>query len=311
MMTMPAGAAPASVPAVRATAREVSKRTRPIYWSLRRELWENRWLYMAPIGVAAFVLLGFLGGAMTQPKAVAQSLAIKPAKSLSALADTGLGGPMVLMMVMLLVGVFYSLEALQGERRDRSILFWKSLPVSDAATVLSKVVVPLVVLPALTCALIAFTQLSTLVLGSAVLLLTGAEAGAAWAAFPFLLWPVMLYFVVAMTLWHAPIYALLLLVSAWARRAPFLWATLPLLVMIVLERHTLYTSYVTVFLTYRWLGFFNEAFAFGDRADQTLERVPYLTPGNFLTSPGLWLGLLFAAGCLVAAVRLRRERDPV
>jgi len=114
-----------------------------------------------------------------------------------------------------------------------------------------------------------------------------------------------------MTLWHAPIYAALLLISSWARRAPFLWATLPLLVLTVVERHTLYTSYVTGFLAHRSLGFFNEAFGVSGPTDQTTEGLPYLTPGNFLTSPGLLLGLLFAALCLVAAVRLRRKRDPV
>lgn len=310
-MTMPANAAPASVPGAHTAAREAPGRTRPVYWSLRRELWENRWLYIAPIAVAVFTVLVFLAGAVSQPNRVAESLAIGATDSLSALTQSGLGAPMVLMMVTLLVGVFYSLEALQVERRDRSILFWKSLPVSDAATVLSKALVPLVVLPALTCVVIALTQVAMLVLGTALLLLTGGELGAVWTAFPFQLWPAMLYFVAAMTLWHAPFYAWLLLISAWARRAPFLWATVPVLVLTVVERHTFYTSYVTAFLRYRSLGFFNEAVSVGGRANQTVERLPILTPGNFLTSPGLWLGLLFAAACLYAAVRLRRERDPV
>ena len=309
-MTMPSNAT-SNVPAARLSAHEALRRTRPIYWSVRRELWENRWIYIAPVAIAAFTLLVFVASALRRPSRVAESLTVRAADSLGVLADSGLGAPMVLMMAALLIGVFYSLEALQGERRDRSILFWKSLPVSDTATVVAKALVPLVVLPALTCLLIAATQLAMLVLGTGVLLLTGGDAGAAWDAFPFLLWPVMVYFVVALTLWHAPIYAALLLISDWARRAPFLWATLPLLVMTVIERHTLYTSYVTAFLADRSLGFFNQAFAFNDRSDQTAERIPYLTPGDFLTSPGLWLGLLFAAACLVAAIRLRRERDPI
>jgi len=309
-MTVPR-AATASVPVARLSAHEALRRTRPIYWSVRRELWENRWVYIAPAGIAAFILSVFLASALRQPSRVAEGLTIKPSSSIGVLADSGLGGPMVLMMATLLIGLFYSLEALQGERRDRSILFWKSLPVSDAATVLAKAIIPLVVLPALTCALIVATQLAMLVLGTGVLLVTGSDVGAAWDAFPFLLWPVMVYFVVAMTLWHAPIYAALLLISSWARRAPFLWATLPILVLTVLERHTLYTSYVTGFLAHRSLGFFNEAFAMSGRSGQTAREIPYLTPGSFLTSPGLLLGLVFAALCLAAAVRLRRERDPV
>jgi ABC-2 type transport system permease protein len=310
-MTMPADTAPANVAPVRTRARDAARCTRPIYWSVRRELWENRWLYVAPAGIAAFILLVFVAGSIRQPSRVAESLAVKPADSLGALANTGVGAPMVLLMAMLLIGVFYSLEALQTERRDRSILFWKSLPVSDTATVLSKFMVPVMVLPVLTCVLIAAAQLAMLILGGAVLLLTGSEARAAWAAFPFLLWPAMAYFVAAMTLWHAPVYAGLILISAWSRRAPFLWATLPLLVMIVVERHTFYTSYVTAFLTWRWLGFFSEAFAFAGRTGQSAERLPGLTPGNFFASPGLWLGALFAAACLVAAIRLRREREPI
>ena len=52
-----------------------------------------------------------------------------------------------------IVGIFYSLDALHGERRDRSILFWKSMPVSDLTTVLSKASIPLVVLPLLSFAI--------------------------------------------------------------------------------------------------------------------------------------------------------------
>ena len=55
--------------------------------------------------------------------------------------------------------MFYCLDALYGERRDRSILFWKSLPVSDLTTVLSKASIPIVVLPLLTFAVTVATQL--------------------------------------------------------------------------------------------------------------------------------------------------------
>jgi len=310
-MTTPSNAATASVRAVPETATDATRGTRPLYWSLRRELWENRWLYAAPIAFAALVLLGFLIGAITQPHRVPAMLAFQPARSSNILAEYDLAASMGVMVAALLVGVFYCIEALQGERRDRSILFWKSLPVSDATTILSKAIIPMVVLPALTCALIAATQLLMLLVGSAVLLLTGADAGPVWAAFPFQLWPLLLYFFVGLTLWHAPLYGWLLLVSAWARRAAFLWATLPLLAISVVERLAFNTSHVAGFLMYRWMGFFGEAFAVTAPAHQSVERLPRLTPGHFLTTPGLWLGLAFTAACLFAAVRLRRHRDPI
>ena len=76
------------------------------------------------------------------------------------------------------VGVFYCLDALHGERRDRSILFWKSLPVSDLTTVLSKASIPLVILPLITFAIVIATQLIMLLLSSAAMLISGLSATA-------------------------------------------------------------------------------------------------------------------------------------
>src|SRR5213079_3044167 len=81
-----------------------------------------------------------------------------------------------------IVGIFYSLDALYGERRDRSILFWKSLPVSDLTTVLSKVSIPLVILPLVTFVIIIATQF-VMLLWSSVVLLTSGLAGTTWTRF--------------------------------------------------------------------------------------------------------------------------------
>ena len=84
------------------------------------------------------------------------------------------------MLTTFVVGVFYCLDALHGERRDRSILFWKSLPVSDLTTVLSKASIPLVVLPLLTFAITVVTQWIMLLLSSAVLLGSGLSVATLW-----------------------------------------------------------------------------------------------------------------------------------
>src|SRR5437016_13261950 len=131
----------------------------------------------------------------------------------------------LLMLTQLLVGAFYCLDALHGERRDRSILFWKSLPVSDLTTVLSKAIIPLAVLPAIAFALTVCVQLIMLLITSAYLLVHGMSPATTWAHFPvFQNWLVMLYGLIAIAFWQAPIYGWLLLVSAWSRRAAFLWA---------------------------------------------------------------------------------------
>jgi len=112
--------------------------TRPMYWSVRRELWENRSIYIAPMVAAAVILFGFSISTIYLPGKMRAALALDPSKQREALAmpyDLAAG---LIMVTALIVGVFYCLDALHAERRDRSILFWKSLPVSDLTTVLSK-----------------------------------------------------------------------------------------------------------------------------------------------------------------------------
>ena len=100
-----------------------------LYWSVRRELWENRSIYIAPLAVAAVMLFGFLIATIGRAVATAD-----PARRAAVLAEPTSFAAGLIMAAAFLVGVFYSLEALHSERRDRSILFWKSLPVSDLTT---------------------------------------------------------------------------------------------------------------------------------------------------------------------------------
>jgi ABC-2 type transport system permease protein len=122
---------------------------------------------------------------------------------------------------------------------------------------------------------------------------------------------VLLYALVALALWHAPIYGWLLLVSGWARRATFLWAVLPLIVIQIFERITFQTSYFGSFLKHRLMGFAPDAFDFQGRQHPTIDSFAQLTPLKYLGSPGLWIGLVLAAAFLAAAVRLRRYRGPI
>jgi ABC-2 type transport system permease protein len=222
---------------------------------------------------------------------------------------------MLIMLIAFVVGIFYSLDALHSERRDRSILFWKSLPVSDLTTVLSKASIPLVVLPLLTFAITVGLQLIMLLLSDAVRVVGGAGTAAPWAPPLFEMELVLLYSVSVIALWHAPIYCWFLLVSGWARRATFLWAVLPPLAVAVIEYVAFHTSYVGSLLHDRLGGFAAGAFDLKDKNGVAIDAhfipLAQLAPGRFLSSPILWLGLVFAAIFLVAAVRLRRYREPL
>jgi ABC-2 type transport system permease protein len=120
----------------------------------------------------------------------------------------------------------------------------------------------------------------------------------------------LLYHLVTVhALWHAPIYAWLLLVSSWARRAAILWATLPLVAIYFVERIAFNTSYFVALLGSRLSG--GGAEALTAQGTFPMDPMTHLTPGNFLISPGLWIGLAMTAAFLAGAVRLRRYRGPI
>src|SRR6266478_5875589 len=283
-------------------------KTRPFYWSVKRELWENRSIYIAPLIVAVVVLFGFLVSTSGLPERRRAVLLLEPAKARAAIEIPYDVTAMMLIFTAFIVGVFYCLDALHGERRDRSILFWKSLPVSDLNTLLSKATIPLVVLPLVTFAIIVATQVVMLLWTSVLLMTHGISPASTWTNFPFFQQAlILLYGLVAIALWHAPIYGWALLVSGWARRATFLWAVIPFLAIGFFEKITFGTSHFASMLKNRLMGFAPEAFAFNGHSIAS----PQLTPMRYLSTSGLWLGLLFAAAFVVAAIRLRRYRGPI
>src|SRR5213592_3902241 len=157
--------------------------TRPFYWSVRPELWENRSICVAPLIVAVVVLLGFLVSTIGLPERRRAVLLLDPAKARAAIEMPYNVAAMMLIFTAFIVGVFYCLDALHGERRDRSILFWKSLPVSDLTTLLSKATIPLVVLPMVTFAIIVAMQVVMLLWTSVLLIAHGMSPASTWTNF--------------------------------------------------------------------------------------------------------------------------------
>ena len=314
-MNTQSNAVPESPLDPQAIAPAAMSATRPVYWSLRREFWENRSIYIAPLAAAAVYLFGFLISLFWVPRSMRGMAAHGPMPPVIVLAMPYSHAAMLLTLTAFLVGIFYSLDALHGERRDRSILFWKSLPVSDLTTVLSKASIPLVVLPLLAFAITVTLQLIMLLLNTAVLLMSHASTATLWAPPLFEMELVLLYALIVLALWHAPIYCWFLLVSGWARRATFLWAVLPPLAIAVFEKIAFRTSYLESMLHDRLFGFTAAAFDLKDKNGVPIDAhfipLTQLAARRFLSSPGLWLGLIVAAACLVAAVRLRRYQRPI
>jgi ABC-2 type transport system permease protein len=297
--------APINSPAITPAALPA---TRLFYWSLRRELWEYRSIYVAPLAGAGVVMLAFGFVLAALPHTMRKLSSLDPAQQHKALAHPYDIAAALIMGAAFIVSLFYSLDALYGERRDRSILFWKSLPVSDLTTVLAKATVPLVVLPLLSFAIAFVIESLMILLSSLVLLAGGLSVATLWTQVQ--LYPTLLgllyHLVTVHMLWYAPLYAWLLLVSAWSRRAPFLWAVLPPLAVGFFEKIAFHSSHFADLLLYRVGGG-------SDDMQGNFDMHPGMHGGlgSFLSSPGLWFGLIAAAIFLAAAARLRRYREPI
>jgi ABC-2 type transport system permease protein len=285
--------------------------TRPFYWSVWRELWENKSIYIAPLIVGCVILFGMLVSAGHLPQRRRNAMLLDEAHRRAAIHMPYNIVAIMIILTAFIVGLFYCLDALHGERRDRSILFWKSLPVSDATTVLSKACIALIVLPLIAFVITVVLQFMMMLVSSLALMSSGLS-GTTWANYNWLTQAlILIYSLIALSLWHAPIYGWALLVSVWARRATFLAAVLPWLAVAMFEKITFGTNYVGSFVQYRLMGFAPMAFDFRGQKSPCIESLAQLTPGNYLTSLGLWLGLICAAGFLAGAIRLRRYRGPL
>jgi ABC-2 type transport system permease protein len=283
---------------------------RLMYWLVRRELWENRAIYVAPLAVAAVFLFGFSISVIHVLVEMHATPWLDPMQQRELFRQPYEVVEDLIMGTALIVGIFYSADALHGERRDRSILFWKSLPVSDLTTVLSKASIPILVIPLLAFAITVVTQWMMLLISSAALLGSGLSVTTLWSRLSiFHAWLMLLFhFFGIHGLWQAPIYGWLLLISGWARRAPILWAVLPPLAIGVAEKVAFNTSYFGAFIGNRFTGG-SEGTAIMEHGRAMDMRI--LEPAHFLINPGLWIGLAVTVAFLAAAVRLRRDRGPI
>jgi ABC-2 type transport system permease protein len=299
---------------------------------VRRELWEHRSFWMVPsIMSALLTLLLMRVGFELLTEVPAEKIERINARiaengtladlagqtNAAAMAFSGIG--LTIGTIMLFVAFFYLLDSLYSDRRDRSILFWRSMPVTDSQTVLSKVLTvtvagPLCVVGVLAAAFVVWGSI-----GAAIGLAVGFDHW--YIGLNPLAWlqaaAQILGIVGGSALIVAPFIGWLLLASAWAPRAPFLWATLPFVGVAMLEEMVFDTQYFvrTVFghLEALFPRLLDERFeGFGIRGDvHTTFRLSGgidLSPA-FLAEPRLWVGLAIGAGLVALAIRIRRLRD--
>jgi ABC-2 type transport system permease protein len=290
---------------------------------VRREFWEHRALWIVPLVCSGVLLLiAFSGrGFVHMPREVEIAMLTHEQKvGLFAIAQWGLAS--VQYFAMAIVLFFYLIDALYAERRDRSILFWKSLPVSDSATVISKLLVAAAIVP-LGVYLVAVV---TDALFAGIFSMTASDSPLAQLAIGWdievwlrVQWLVLLGLFAAV-LWYAPVAAYLLLVSAWARRNVFLWAVLPPVILLLAEEIAFDTDFMKALLGHR-LGGPWDHMHMGQRMEEVAESIgaeggvrvadllASIDASGIFTSPGLWLGLAAAGLFVWGAIRIRRYRD--
>jgi len=295
---------------------------------LQRELWEHRAIYVAPIVVAILMTLGTLTGQVSVDGMEHVDIGMAGAASIPANARAAvLSGIMIglsttFIFTMCILTIFYALDCLYVERKDRSILFWRSIPSTDFETVLSKLLTAILVIPLVTFAMILVTHLAVLLITS---IWVGARGGHGldliWGSVPFIdNWTATLIFVLALPLWLSPFVGWFLFVSAFTKRSPFLTAFLPIAVLPLLEK-MLFDSTVfaetfivrsikmPLFIDLETMKrLFEEGDDFASLGDAQLSLLGLMDFSGFLATPGLWLGLVVCGLFIAAAIYVRRYR---
>jgi len=284
-------------------------------WLIRREFWENRAIWMIPAVFGALLILAALFGQVSLPKLTTPEQMYEAAGAYQVIVGA------MFYVVMSVYATWYLLDCLYADRRDRSILFWKSLPISDAKTVLSKLIVGMVLIP-----LVYFAAADATALISAFILSIRARASIGSALWqPDVWWQIQVlwvYCIVTTALWYLPIAGWLMLVSAWAKRAVMLWAILPPLVAYIVERVFFGTHVIGHVIAVRLAGLQNVAFN-GAKHVWTEgkgvvdnEGVPVtvwhlINPSGFFTSAETWIGAAVGIALIVGAIQLRTRRTEV
>jgi ABC-2 type transport system permease protein len=281
---------------------------------IRREFWENRSLWIAPLIVAGVVVLASAtGGVHVQGDG--------PFQNELAGLDQVMAEPQIMYLgamalftlfqfiVLGFVAFFYLLDSLLGERKDRSILFWKSLPISDTQVVTSKVLTALVLAPLIALVVSGVTQLLFgaiwSIRGSGETGLLAFDAGA-WLQLQ--VGSLLMAFVTIA--WYLPIAGYLLLVSVWARKNAFLWAVVPPIGLMIAERIFFGTFFFGRFLGDRFTGIYmamaqeTAHFEFHSVLGFLATRI-----GLVFKEPAMWIGMVAFAVMVAAVIRFRRYRD--
>ncbi|MGX4640095.1 hypothetical protein [Massilia sp. SYSU DXS3249] len=322
-------------------------------WLVRREFWENKGGFIwAPL-IAALLMVVLVGGitgyGVASGKIGGDSISIqvdgeevhrervadivtpqKRAEIANMVANNYIASGAPILAILPIVAFFYCLSALYDDRRDRSILFWKSLPVSDTDTVMSKLVTALVVAPLIAIAIASATAAVIVLIGNMAASTVGIGVlGPLLSNVNFYLAPLYLLAVLPVyILWALPTAGWLLLVSSWAKSKVFLWAVgVPLMAAVLLKWLDFLLGMSTgVTINADWIinnvlktillglipgtWFADAGSALPQPGPNGVPLLPMVSYSwSTLATPELWAGVIAGVAMIAGAIRLRRWRD--
>ena len=215
---------------------------------VQREFWENKGAFRTtPLVIGGIYIVFLLMSIFTTAHFDNEMYTFKEAVRLLASQspefrathghEVILGSSIFFTGVLAFVVFFYLLGALYDDRKDRSILFWKSLPASDTLTIASKLLSAMVLAPLIFWVIFILTQVLMAGIASLMVLSVGENP---WTLFlsvinPLKSWGILLVSYLAASIWFLPMYSWLLLVSSFAPRIPLLFAVLPPVIFAILQ----------------------------------------------------------------------------
>jgi len=313
---------------------------------LRRELWEHTSLKGIPLMLLAFVLLAnlafiFLLGKFAGTLNISNGEEVRtldgylqfftqlmPAQQTAIINSTLITTGMIINSVLLIVMFFYLLDSLYGERKDRTILFWKSLPVSNKQTVLSKLTIAVFVIPVIIFVTTALANIITLGLQSLTFYQNQDAADLLWQQADVTgLFLFSIFLLLQQTIWYFPVMGWLLFCSVWCRKPPIIIAVLiPVLLVFIDSGFMLETGISEILLERLPLGIMsmqigNESSLMTYNYSLSEQQLPGFNMSAGISVPSIdnilsffmnvkvWVGLLIGFFFTGMAISLRRWRD--